>query len=191
HDRGGGGKLDRAMADHERGWSADPPAQRAASALAVPHTRDVRRSRGRRRWSSRPRPAGPLQRITRRHRREPVPHPGLSRTRGGLAATCAGSHHQRDARGTARRSVGRGHNTEGRTSQLWHFGCINHCRMSEPISPPPVTDYKPEYIPAYLSNGLIGLRVGRIPPIQGLAIVNGLAAIHPADEVEGFSRAPY
>ena len=63
--------------------------------------------------------------------------------------------------------------------------------MSEPISPPPVTDYKPEYIPAYLSNGLIGLRVGRIPLIQGLAIVNGLAAIHPADEVEGFSRAPY
>src|SRR5256714_7413078 len=63
--------------------------------------------------------------------------------------------------------------------------------MSEPISPPPVTDYRPEYIPAYLSNGLIGLRVGRIPLIQGLAIVNGLAAIHPADEVEGFSRAPY
>ncbi len=63
--------------------------------------------------------------------------------------------------------------------------------MSEPISPPPVTDYKPEYIPAYLSNGLIGIRVGRIPLIQGLAIVNGLAAVHPADEVEGFSRAPY
>src|SRR6266550_1097304 len=63
--------------------------------------------------------------------------------------------------------------------------------MSEPISPPPVTDYKPEYIPAYLSNGLIGIRAGRIPLTQGLAIVNGLAAIHPADEVEGFSRAPY
>jgi hypothetical protein len=63
--------------------------------------------------------------------------------------------------------------------------------VSEPISPPPVTDYKPEYIPAYLSNGLIGIRVGRIPLIQGLSIVNGLAALHPADEVEGFSRAPY
>jgi len=63
--------------------------------------------------------------------------------------------------------------------------------VSEPISPPAVTDYKPEYIPAYLSNGLIGIRVGRIPLVQGLAIVNGLAAVHPADEVEGFSRAPY
>ena len=63
--------------------------------------------------------------------------------------------------------------------------------MSEPISPPPVTDYRPEYIPAYLSNGLVGLRVGRIPLIEGLAIVNGLAAVHPVDDVEGFSRGPY
>ena len=63
--------------------------------------------------------------------------------------------------------------------------------MSAPISPPPVTNYKAEYIPAYLSNGLIGLRAGRIPLIEGLAIVNGLAAVHPVDEVEGFSRGPY
>src|SRR5207302_562468 len=55
----------------------------------------------------------------------------------------------------------------------------------------PVTNYKAEYIPAYLSNGLIGLRAGRIPLIEGLAIVNGLAAVHPVDEVEGFSRGPY
>ena len=63
--------------------------------------------------------------------------------------------------------------------------------MSEPKSPPPVRDYRPEYIPAYLSNGCIGLRLGRIPLLEGLAIVNGLAAIHTIDEVEGFSRAPY
>ena len=63
--------------------------------------------------------------------------------------------------------------------------------MSAPISPAPVTNYKAEYIPAYLSNGLIGLRAGRIPLIEGLAIVNGLAAVHPVDEVEGFSRGPY
>ena len=56
--------------------------------------------------------------------------------------------------------------------------------MSAPISPAPVTSYKAEYIPAYLSNGLIGLRAGRIPLIEGLAIVNGLAAVHPVDEVE-------
>src|SRR5207249_12144042 len=60
-----------------------------------------------------------------------------------------------------------------------------------PISPPAVLAWRPEYIPAYLSNGLIGLRAGRIPLIEGLAIVNGLAAVHPVDEVEGFSRGPY
>ena len=63
--------------------------------------------------------------------------------------------------------------------------------MSAPISPPPVRVYKPEYIPAYLSNGLIGLRVGRIPLVEGLAMVNGLAAIHPTDRVESFARGPY
>ena len=64
-------------------------------------------------------------------------------------------------------------------------------RVSAPISPTPVTDYRPEYIPAYLSNGLIGLRLGRIPLLQGLAIVNGLAAVHPVDEIEAFAQGPY
>jgi hypothetical protein len=68
-----------------------------------------------------------------------------------------------------------------------HLRCI----VSAPISPQPVTEYKPEYIPAYLSNGVIGLRVGRIPLVEGLAIVNGLAAVHPVDQVESFARAPY
>ena len=54
-----------------------------------------------------------------------------------------------------------------------------------------MTEYRPEYIPAYLSNGLIGLRVGRIPLVEGLAMVNGLAAVHPTDRVESFARAPY
>ena len=60
-----------------------------------------------------------------------------------------------------------------------------------PISPPPVRAWRPEYIPAYLSNGLIGLRVGPIPLIEGLAIVNGLAAIDPVEQGEGFARGPY
>ena len=54
-------------------------------------------------------------------------------------------------------------------------------------SPPPLTVDRPEDLPAYLSNGLIGLRVGRIPPLEGLSIVGGLAAVHPTDEVEGFA----
>ena len=63
--------------------------------------------------------------------------------------------------------------------------------MAGPISPPIVRRYDPASIPAYLSNGLVGLRVGKIPQLEGLAIVGGLAAIHPVDKVEGFARGPY
>ena len=60
-----------------------------------------------------------------------------------------------------------------------------------PISPPPVRRWRPEYIPAYLSNGLIGLRAGPVPLIEGVAIVSGLAAVDPVEKGEGFGRAPY
>lgn len=60
-----------------------------------------------------------------------------------------------------------------------------------PISPPAVTRWKHEFLPAYLSNGLIGARVGHLPMLEGLAIVSGLAAVHPKEKVEGFARAPY
>src|SRR5438045_8698135 len=60
-----------------------------------------------------------------------------------------------------------------------------------PISPPAVLVWRPEYIPAYLSNGLIGLRAGPIPLTEGVAIVNGLAAIDPVEKGERFARGPY
>src|SRR2546430_16227395 len=60
-----------------------------------------------------------------------------------------------------------------------------------PISPPPLRRWRPEYIPAYLSNGVIGLRAGPIPLIEGVAIVNGLAAVDPGEKGEGFARGPY
>ncbi|TMD65553.1 MAG: glycoside hydrolase family 65 protein [Chloroflexi bacterium] len=60
-----------------------------------------------------------------------------------------------------------------------------------PLSPPAVAAWRPEYIPAYLSSGLIGLRAGPIPLTEGLAIVNGLAAIDPVEQGEGFARGPY
>jgi len=37
-----------------------------------------------------------------------------------------------------------------------------------PISPAPVTQWRPGYLPAYLSNGVIGLRVGHIPLFYGV-----------------------
>jgi protein-glucosylgalactosylhydroxylysine glucosidase len=60
-----------------------------------------------------------------------------------------------------------------------------------PLSPPPVTDYRAEYLPAYLSNGLIGLRVGRIPLLDGVCMVGGLIERDPVEDGEGFARAPY
>src|SRR2546421_2445788 len=63
--------------------------------------------------------------------------------------------------------------------------------ITSPISPPAVREWRPEWIPAYLSNGLIGLRVGTIPLIEGLCIVSGLAAVDPVEQGEAFARGPY
>ena len=60
-----------------------------------------------------------------------------------------------------------------------------------PLSPPPITDYRPEYRPAYVSNGLLGLRVGRIPFMEGLCMVDGLVERDPVEDGEGFARGPY
>lgn len=54
-----------------------------------------------------------------------------------------------------------------------------------------MTEYRPEYLPAYLSNGLLGLRVGRIPIVDGICMVNGLVERDPVEDGEGFARAPY
>ena len=60
-----------------------------------------------------------------------------------------------------------------------------------PISPAPIREYLPGYLPAYLSNGVVGLRAGRIPQLSGLAILNGFAGVDPASGVESFGRVPY
>jgi hypothetical protein len=63
--------------------------------------------------------------------------------------------------------------------------------MSEPLSPPPVRDYRPEYLPAYIANGVVGLRCGRIPFRDGSCIVNGFAGLDVRDGLEGFARVPF
>jgi len=63
--------------------------------------------------------------------------------------------------------------------------------MSEPLSPDPVRDYRPEFIPAYIANGLVGLRCRRIPFRDGIAMVNGFAGLDPVDHLEGFARVPF
>lgn len=63
--------------------------------------------------------------------------------------------------------------------------------MTAPLSPPPVTDYRPGYLPAYVANGLIGLRVGKLPFTHGSAIVNGFGGIDPVAQVEAETQVPY
>jgi hypothetical protein len=63
--------------------------------------------------------------------------------------------------------------------------------MTAPISPPPVRDWRPEYLPAYIANGVVGMRCGRVPFQDGICMVNGFAGLDPRDSLEGFARAPF
>lgn len=49
----------------------------------------------------------------------------------------------------------------------------------------------PGYQPAYLANGLVGLRVGQIPMPQGTALVNGFVGLSPEKGHEEYAEAPY
>jgi hypothetical protein len=63
--------------------------------------------------------------------------------------------------------------------------------MSDPISPPPLTDPQPGRLRAHLGNGQIGLRVGRVPFADGLAVINGFWGRHPKDGGSAVAIAPY
>ncbi len=49
----------------------------------------------------------------------------------------------------------------------------------------------PADLPAYLSNGLIGLRVGAIPPLRHSAAVAGYVDVAPQSRAEAAARPPY
>lgn len=63
--------------------------------------------------------------------------------------------------------------------------------MTDPISPPPLSTLQPDRLLAYLGNGHLGVRAGRIPLLDGLAIVNGFWGPHPKDAIPAFAPAPY
>src|SRR3954465_1977166 len=63
--------------------------------------------------------------------------------------------------------------------------------MSAPISPEPVTDGRADHLPAYLSNGVVGLRVRDIPLRAGVATVSGLEGEHPTARIACVPMAPY
>jgi len=54
-----------------------------------------------------------------------------------------------------------------------------------------ITECRPEYPPAYVSNGLVGLRVGPIPLLGGVALVNGYVGANAEERMESVEGAPY
>ena len=63
--------------------------------------------------------------------------------------------------------------------------------MLAPINPAPVNEARTDALPAYLSNGMIGLRVREIPLHNGSATVNGYSGEDPTAHVESTPFAPY
>ena len=63
--------------------------------------------------------------------------------------------------------------------------------MSAPINPGPVRSRGERDLPAYVSNGLVGLRVRDVPLTAGMALVSGFAGEHPERRVEAAAAAPY
>src|SRR5215218_8815952 len=63
--------------------------------------------------------------------------------------------------------------------------------MSTPSSPPPVIIGGKHDLPAYVSNGVVGLRVLDVPLLPGIVMVSGFAGLHSELEVEAAAEAPY
>ncbi|HJV40533.1 glycoside hydrolase family 65 protein [Caulobacter sp.] len=63
--------------------------------------------------------------------------------------------------------------------------------MPELISPPPVSGEDGQNLPAYVSNGLIGLRVRGQPLRAGMALVSGYVGEDPERRIEAAAPAPY
>jgi hypothetical protein len=63
--------------------------------------------------------------------------------------------------------------------------------MSGPINPPPALGNGERELPAYVSNGLVGLRVRPMALAKGMALVSGYAGEHPERRIEAAAVAPY
>lgn len=63
--------------------------------------------------------------------------------------------------------------------------------MSAPINPAPVVGSGRPELPAYVSNGLIGLRVRDMPLSAGMALLSGYTGEHHERQIEAAAVAPY
>src|SRR5215203_2885099 len=60
-----------------------------------------------------------------------------------------------------------------------------------PYSPDPVTELADDYLPAYISNGVVAVRVPALPWFGGFAVVNGLSGEHSVTAIECAPAVPY
>jgi trehalose/maltose hydrolase-like predicted phosphorylase len=63
--------------------------------------------------------------------------------------------------------------------------------MHDPVSPPCVKGSGGKELPAYLANGVIGLRVRDNPLAAGMALLCGYSGLHPQKKIEAAAVAPY
>lgn len=63
--------------------------------------------------------------------------------------------------------------------------------MTSPISPPPVKGGGRNELPAYVANGVMGLRVREMPLAAGLTLLSGYSGEHPQRKIEAIALAPY
>jgi protein-glucosylgalactosylhydroxylysine glucosidase len=63
--------------------------------------------------------------------------------------------------------------------------------VTSPISPPPVKGGARNELPAYVANGVVGLRVRVMPLAAGLTLLNGYSGEHPQRRIEAIAVAPY
>src|ERR1051326_7210073 len=64
-------------------------------------------------------------------------------------------------------------------------------RMARPIAKQRHEGARNGELPAYVSNGVIGLRVREVPLISGMATVSGVSGEHPDLRIEASASAPY
>jgi trehalose/maltose hydrolase-like predicted phosphorylase len=64
-------------------------------------------------------------------------------------------------------------------------------KRGKPLSPAPVRGGGRNELPAYVSNGVIGLRIADIPVAAGLTLIAGYTGEHPQRRIEAIAVAPY
>ena len=63
--------------------------------------------------------------------------------------------------------------------------------MDGPVRPPPVLGNAGHDLPAYISNGVVGLKIRANPLTPGMSLLSGFSGEHPEKKIEAAALAPY